>query len=101
MWQSVQAIGSLLILFPFVLAQARRMSTHQLLYLTLNAIGSTALAIDAAFTRQWGFLLLESVWAAVSAFGILRQVWPHVWLIRHPAPKSDQHEARAPGRDSA
>lgn len=101
MWQSVQAIGSLLILVPFALAQARRISAHQILYLTLNAVGSTALAIDAGVTRQWGFLLLEGVWALVSVIGIVRHKRFKVLWTRRSAPGSHKHEVSAPRRDSA
>jgi|SRR6185437_2266126 len=97
--QLVQAIGSLLILVPFALAQTRRMRTDQILYLTLNAVGSTALAIDAGITRQWGFLLLEGVWAFVSVIGIIGLARRWVRSMRRPAPGSRQHEIRAARRD--
>jgi len=39
-----------------------------------NLVGSTALAIDAYFGAQWGFVLLEGVWAIVSAAAVAREV---------------------------
>jgi hypothetical protein len=39
-------------------------------YLALNLIGSVVLAILAWVESQWGFLLLEFVWAIVSAWGL-------------------------------
>ena len=68
----IQIIGSLLILVPFVLVQAKRLRATSVLYLTLNLVGSTVLAIDALVGAQWGFLLLEAVWAAVSLVGLLK-----------------------------
>jgi hypothetical protein len=41
-------------------------------YLVLNFFGSAILAWLAWVDRQWGFLLLESVWAIVSAAGIIQ-----------------------------
>lgn len=70
--QLVQIIGSLLVLIPFVLAQAGRMNTRSTVYLVLNLVGSTAMAVDALITFQWGFLLLEGAWAIVSALGLLQ-----------------------------
>jgi hypothetical protein len=40
----------------------------------LNVVGAGALALDAWRERQWGFLLLEGVWALVAAFGLVREV---------------------------
>jgi hypothetical protein len=69
----VQICGSLLILVPFVLAQMGRVTPLSLPYLLLNLVGSVVLAVDAALGSQWGFLLLESVWALVSLVSLLRR----------------------------
>jgi hypothetical protein len=68
----VQIVGSLLILVPFVLVQAGRLAPTHLAFLALNLVGSAVLAADAAFGQQWGFLLLEGVWAIVSGIGVIR-----------------------------
>jgi hypothetical protein len=70
--QVVQVGGALLILAAFILAQVGRLETDSLAYLGLNLVGSTVLAIDAAIGAEWGFLLLEGVWAIVSAIGLAR-----------------------------
>ena len=72
--QAVQVVGALAILAGFVLAQMRRLRTDTVAYLTLNLVGSTILAIDAAIGGEPGFLLLEGVWAIVSAVGLARAV---------------------------
>ena len=69
--QIVQVLGSLLILSAFVGAQRGRLSARSRLYLTLNLAGAAVLAVLAAHERQLGFLLLESVWAAVAAHSLV------------------------------
>lgn len=68
--QLVQIAGAVLILTAFVLAQMRRLDTSSRSYLSLNLVGSIVLAVLAALDRDLGFLLLEGVWAVVSAAGL-------------------------------
>jgi hypothetical protein len=68
--QLVQIAGSLLILGAFALAQRGTLHQRSRIYLLLNAVGSAALAYQATLGRQWGFLLLEGVWAALSVTGL-------------------------------
>lgn len=66
MHQLVQIVGALLILTGFVLAQFRVLDPQSLWYL----VGSAILTVDAWREAQWGFFLLELVWAIVSAWGL-------------------------------
>jgi membrane-bound ClpP family serine protease len=72
--QVVQVVGSLLILAAFAAAQRGLLDQKSLAYLILNVVGSTVLAVEAVLERQWGFLLLEGVWAFVSAASLLSVV---------------------------
>jgi hypothetical protein len=61
----------LLVLVAFVAAQFRVLQPQSYVYLFLNLVGSVLLAVLAYADQQWGFLLLEAVWALVSAWGLL------------------------------
>ena len=69
--QLVQFLGALLILTAFAAGQLGLLSTESRAYLALNLIGSVVLAAVAAEERLWGFLLVEAVWALVSAWGLV------------------------------
>jgi DMSO/TMAO reductase YedYZ heme-binding membrane subunit len=69
--QVIQIIGALLILGAYAAAQFDRLETTSRTYLTLNLIGSAILAVLALASSQWGFVLLETVWAIVSAWSLL------------------------------
>jgi hypothetical protein len=83
-YQLVQVAGSLLILAGFAAAQAGRLSIDSASYLVLNFVGSAILAVLAWIDQQWGFLLLEGVWAVVS-------LWSLVQLTRGGAPTAPGH----------
>jgi hypothetical protein len=80
--QIVQLLASLLVLAAFLAGQRGALQPTSRRYLALNLAGSAVLAVLAALGRQWGFLLLESVWAAVSAHGLARHLSAR---LRRPA----------------
>ena len=69
--QVVQVVGALLILSAFAAVQFDRMRPDSRLYLALNLVGSAILCVLAVVSAQWGFVLLEGVWAIVSAWGLV------------------------------
>ena len=76
MEQLVQVIGALLILTAFAAAQFGRLDQRSVSYLILNLVGSVILAVLAAIEEQLGFLLLESIWAIVSAWSLFEELRP-------------------------
>jgi hypothetical protein len=74
--QLVQVLGSLLILTAFAAAQRGVLSTQSRVYLALNFVGASVLAVLAAHEQQLGFLLLECCWAVVAGHALTRRVGP-------------------------
>jgi hypothetical protein len=68
----LQIAGALLVLIPFSWQQVGTLSATARTYLWPNLIGSGTLAALALADGQWGFLLLEGIWALVAARGLVR-----------------------------
>ena len=70
----LQLAGALAILAAFIGVQLGKTSPNSYFSLFLNLAGSALLAFLALEERQWGFLLLEAVWAIVSAWSLILRV---------------------------
>jgi hypothetical protein len=68
--QLLQIFGAVLVLAGFVAGQLGLLRADSRPYLWLNLAGAVILTFDAWRGRQWGFVLLEGVWAVVSACGL-------------------------------
>ena len=76
MLQLIQIAGALSILAGFALAQFGVLAQQSWWYLGLNFVGAAVLAVLAYLERQWGFLLLEGVWALIAAWGLAARARP-------------------------
>jgi hypothetical protein len=76
----IQVAGAIVILLAFGALQFGRLGAHSRLYLTLNLVGSVVLSAVALVESDWGFLLLEGVWAVVS-------LWSLVQVLRGAQPR--------------
>ncbi len=72
MTEVLQVVGAVFILIAFAAIQRGTMEPHARSYLVLNLVGGLVLGYVAVAEKDWGFLLLETVWTIVSAWGLLQ-----------------------------
>jgi hypothetical protein len=65
-------LGVSLLLVAFVLNQRRIISEHSRGFLLMNLVGAAVCAYSAWLARFMPFLVLETVWAIVAGWGLLR-----------------------------
>jgi len=83
MVQVISVVGSMLILVAYVASLFGRVNASSLTYLLLNFVGSGILAVIALLEHQWGFLLLEGVWAVVSLWSLAQMARGRAPEVRH------------------
>ena len=71
--------GMTCILVAFVLETRGLLSSRSGPYLALMTVGSGLLALRAAHSSEWAFLILEMVWCAAALWAL---------LARRPMPRS-------------
>ena len=70
--QAASFVGAMLILFAYVGHQMKWIDSNKPSYNILNAVGSGILAYIAFHPFQVGFVVLESAWALISVYALLR-----------------------------
>lgn len=79
----LQFAGAVGVLLAFALLQFRRTTAHSWLYLSLNLVGAGILAWLAVVGSQWGFVILQGVWALAALVGLVRRATPR-WSVSTP-----------------
>jgi hypothetical protein len=72
MEQAIAIAGALLILAAYGANQAGWLDRTRPLYSVLNLVGSVILTVIAYRAAQWGFVLLEGIWAVISVPPLVR-----------------------------
>ncbi len=72
MEQIISVAGALLILAAYAGHQFGLIDRTHPAYSWMNLIGSVVLTVVAFRGRQWGFVLLEGVWAVISVPPLVR-----------------------------
>jgi hypothetical protein len=70
MSELLQWSAAVIVLIAFAASQRGLWPVTSYRYLLLNFIGGTGLSAAAALSHQWGFVLLEGVWALVAGWGL-------------------------------
>lgn len=70
--QILSVVGALAILGAFAAQQFHWLDASMLSYQLMNLAGSVLLDVVAIVEGQYGFILLESAWALVSLWGIIK-----------------------------
>ena len=68
----IGTVGVSMLLIAFVLNQRERLSEHSRGFLAMNLVGAALCATSAWMVKFYPFLVLETVWALVALWGLLR-----------------------------
>ena len=74
--QLISIVGALLILAAYTGNQLGVLTRHPRLYGAMNFVGGVVLTVIAYQASQWGFVLLEGAWAAISVSSLIARPRP-------------------------
>jgi hypothetical protein len=74
MSEVLQWTAAIVVLGGFALSQWGVWSVISYRYLVSNFVGGAGLSVAALLSHQWGFVLLEGVWALVAGRSILARL---------------------------
>ena len=70
--QVIAAVGAVLVLLAFWLVSTERVRAEQPSYQLLNLVGAALLATGAVMTESRAFVALNSIWAAVALWSLVK-----------------------------
>jgi hypothetical protein len=70
--QILSLVGAALLLGAYALQAATTDGAYKKTYLTMNLFGSASLTVTAVVNNQIGFIILEGIWAIISAWSLSR-----------------------------
>ncbi len=96
MAQALSLIGAAFVLVGFAALQTGHMSPQHVAYHLVNLVGALSLAGSALITQTWGFVILNTVWAAMAGIGLLRPYTPEIAASWLSATRSRRRAAERP-----
>lgn len=70
--QGISVMGACVVLYAFFMQQQGGWQATEVRYLSCNFVGTAVLTVVAWIGSQWGFVLVEGIWAIVSFRGLVR-----------------------------
>lgn len=70
--QAISLVGACVVLYAFFMQQQGGWQATEARYLACNFVGTAVLTVVAWIGSQWGFVLVEAIWAIVSFRGLIR-----------------------------
>ena len=70
--QGISVIAACVVLYAFFMQMQGVWQASEIRYMACNFVGTAVLTVVAWIGSQWGFVLIEAIWALVSLRGLIR-----------------------------